>query len=213
MGKSTFEAELQRLIDRYPAGVPPEGEESNNFKGLVYRYLAGAPPEGEESNKDSGEALLTLIVEEGRLRRGVTEPGEDRDRVDAKTIAALQNPSKLGPEHSIAEAAFRRLVPNPEAAAGYVDAYDTERRSKQSRRARRERPRGRDSITRKIDKIVSKETSKLPAKVVGLKLAEDADIEFIGDEYRHKDGSTLQSRNLDSRVWDAWNRISKRILG
>ena len=190
MDEGTFEADRQRLIDC---------------------YLAGAPPEGEESDKDSGEALLTLILEEGRLRHGVTEPGEDRERVDSETIAALQNPSTLGPEHSIAEAAFRRLVPDPEAAAGYVDAYVEAHKLRQSQIAQKERPRGRDSITRKIEGIMSKETSKLPAKVVGLKLKEDADIEFIGDEYRHKDGSTLQAKNLDSRVWDAWNRISKRI--
>ena len=102
MGKSTFEADRQGLIDR---------------------YLAGAPREGEKSDKDSGEAVLTLILETERLRHGVTQPGEDRDRRDAETIAALQNSLKLGPEHSIAEAAFRRLVPAPEAAAGYVDAY------------------------------------------------------------------------------------------
>ena len=190
MGKSTFEPELQRLIDR---------------------YLAGAPPEGEESDKDSGEALLTLILEEGRLRRGVTEPGEDRDRVDAKTIAALQNPSKLGPEHSIAEAAFRRLVPNPEAAAGYVDAKVEAHKLRQSQIAEKERPRAQDSITRKIDKIVSEETSKLPAKVVGRMLEEDPDIELIGDEYQHKDGSTLKVANLPSRLWDARKRRSKRI--
>ena len=208
MGKSTFEAELQRLIDRYPAGVPPEGEESNDFKGLVYRYLAGAPPEGEESNKDSGEVLLTLIVEEGRLWRGVTEPGEDRDRVDAETIAALQNPNKLGPEHSIAEAAFRRLVPDPEAAAGYVDAYVEAHKLRQSQIAEKERPRARDSITRKIDKIVSEETSKLAAKVVGRMLLEDPDIKLIGDEYRHIDGSILKEANLPSRLGDARERIS-----
>ena len=161
MGKSTFEADRQGLIDR---------------------YLAGAPREGEKSDKDSGEAVLTLILETERLRHGVTQPGEDRDRRDAETIAALQNSLKLGPEHSIAEAAFRRLVPNPEAAAGYVDAYDTERRSKQSQIAQKERPRGRDSITRKIEGIMSKETSKLAAKVVGRMLLEDPDIKLIGDE-------------------------------
>jgi len=190
MGKSTFEADRQRLIDC---------------------YRAGAPPEGEESNKDSGEAIRNLILKTERLRHCVTEPGGDRDRVDAQTIATLKNPDPLGHKHSIGEAAFRRLATDPESGAEYVDAYDTERRSKQSQIAQKERPRGRDSITRKIEGIMSKETSKLPAKVVGIKLAEDADIEFIEDKYRHKDGSTLQARNLDSRVWDAWNRISKRI--
>ena len=190
MDEGTFEADRQRLIDC---------------------YLAGAPPEGEESDKDSGEALLTLILEEGRLRHGVTEPGEDRDRVDAETIAALQNSSKLGPEHSIAEAAFRRLVPDPEAAAGYVDAYVEAHKLRQSQIAEKEHPRAQDSITRKIDKIVSEETSKLPAKVVGRMLEEDPDIELIGDEYQHKDGSTLNVANLPSRLWDARKRRSKRI--
>lgn len=190
MDEGTFEADRQRLIDC---------------------YLAGAPPEGEEFNKDSGEAIRTLILEMERLRHCVTKHGGDRGRVDAQTIAALQNSFKLGPEDSVAEGAFRRLANDPEAAAEYVDAYDTERRSKQSRRAQRERPGARDIFTQKIEDILSKVPSKPPAKVVGLKLAEDADIEFLEDEYRHKDGSTLQARNLDSRVWDAWKRISKRI--
>ena len=187
MGKSTFEADRQGLIDR---------------------YHAGAPREGEKSDKDSGEALLTLFLESERLRRGATEPGEDRDRVDAETIAALQNSSKLGPEHSIAEAAFRRLVPNPEAAAGYVDAKVEAHKLRQSQIAEKERPRARDSITRKIDKIVSEETSKLAAKVVGRMLLEDPDIKFIGDEYRHIDGSILKEANLPSRLGDARERIS-----
>jgi len=190
MGKSTFEADRQGLIDR---------------------YHAGAPREGEKSDKDSGEALLTLIVEEGRLRRGVTQPGEGRDRVDAETIAALQNPSELGPEHSIAEAAFRRLATDPESGAEYVDAYVEAHKLRQSQIAEKERPRAQDSITRKIDKIVSEETSKLPAKVVGRMLEEDPDIELIGDEYQHKDGSTLKVANLPSRLWDARKRRSKRI--
>ena len=192
MGKSTFEADRQRLIDC---------------------YLAGAPPEGEESNKDSGEAIRNLILKTERLRHCVTEPGGDRDRVDAQTIATLKNPDPLGHKHSIGEAAFRRLATDPESGAEYVDAYDTERRSKQSQIAEKERPRAQDSITRKIDKIVSKETSKLPAKVVGRMLEEDPDIEPIGDEYQHKDGSTLKVANLPSRLWDARKRRSKRILG
>jgi hypothetical protein len=187
MGKSTFEADRQRLIDR---------------------YRAAAPPEEKKSDKDSGEAFLTLCLESERLRRGVTEPGEDRDRVDAETIAALQNPNKLGPEHSIAEAAFRRLVTDPEAAAGYVDAKVEAHKLRQSQIAEKERPRARDSITRKIDKIVSEETSKLAAKVVGRMLLEDPDIKLIGDEYRHIDGSILKEANLPSRLGDARERIS-----
>ena len=62
-------------------------------------------------------------------------------------------------------------------------------------------------------KLAERETSKLPAKVVGRMLEEDPDIELIGDEYQHKDGSTLKVANLPSRLWDARKRRSKRILG
>ena len=190
MDETTFEADRKRLIDR---------------------YLAEAPPDGEECNKDSGEAIFTLILEAERLRHCVTEPGEERDRVDAQTIAVLQNSYKLGPEDSVAEAVFRRLPKNAEAAAEYADVYVKIQISKQSQLAQKERPRARDSITRKIEDIVGKETCKLPAKVVGRMLEVDADIELIEDEYRHKDGSTLRVVNLPSRLLDTRERISKRI--
>jgi hypothetical protein len=188
-----------------------EGDFEADRQRLINCYLAEALPEDEESNKDSGEAFRTLILENERLRHCVTEPGEDRDRVDAQTIAALQNSYKLGPENSVVEAAFRRLATDPEAAAGYVEAHDKARRSKQSQIAQKERPGAWDSITRKIEKIVSEETSKLPAKKVGRILEADADIELIGDEYRHKDGSTLKVANLPSRLRDARSRKRKKI--
>ena len=50
MDETTFEADRKRLIDR---------------------YLAEAPPDGEECNKDSGEAIFTLILEAERLRHCV----------------------------------------------------------------------------------------------------------------------------------------------
>ncbi len=194
-----------------------------DFKAIIdelgNRLISESPPDGHETNLDSGELLRLYALERERLRHGITEPGPERDEVDAQTISLLKNPDKLGPEHSVAEAAFRRLTRNPECAADYVEAKKDAHSLKQSLAAQKERPRARDPITRRIDKILESETRKLSAKEVGRLLTRPIDgegqgsIEFDGDEYKHVDGATLKVGTLGSRVSDARKRKIKRDLG
>jgi len=154
-----------------------------------------------------GEMILHFVLESERLRHEITEPGRGRDLVDAKTIAKLNNPGQLGPEHSMCEAVFRRAVENPASAFRYLKDADQAKRKAQSERASRPRPRSIDSITREIDKII-KDVTNLTAKKIGKKLEGHPDINIVGNEYRHSDGSTLKVAILPSRVSDAKKRVS-----
>ena len=156
-----------------------------------------------------------MVLERERLRHGVTEPGPQRDGVDAQTISLLKNPDKLGPEYSVAEASFRRLIRNPEWAADYVEAKKVAHSLKQSLAAKKPRKGAQDPITRRIDQILEGDTERLSAKEIGrlLTLSIDGEgqgsIVFDGDEYKHVDGATLKVGTLASRVSDARKRKNK----
>jgi hypothetical protein len=186
-----------------------DGNFEAGFQKLIDRYLAEAPSDVNKTNMDSGHAFLDLVLQRERLRYGVTQPGQDRDRIDAQTIATLEKQTKLGPEYSFTESAFRRLSTDPEAAAGYVEVKVEAHKLRQSQIAEKERPRAWDSITRLLEGIVERETSKTPAKVVGRRLEEDPNIELVEDVYRHRDGSTLRVVNLPSRLLETRNRRRK----
>lgn len=186
-----------------------DGNFEDEFQKLIDRYLAEAPAEVNKTNMDSGRAFLKLVLQIEQLQHGVTEYGRDRDRVDAQTIAALQNSFKLGPEDSVAEGAFRRLATDPEAAAEYVEAKVEAHKLRQSQIAEKERPRAWDGITLELEHIVGEETSKTPAKIVGRKLEEDPNIEFVDGEYRHIDGSSVKESNLRSRLRNTRRRHQK----
>ena len=159
-------------------------------------------------NETEGPLFLEFVLELGRLNGGVTTPGPARDAVDQQTMAALANPDNLGPELSLCEGAFRRLVANPVAALDYVELAGTQRSQAQARRGSNPRPGSRDSITRAIEEILEEDRS-LPAKEVGRRLEKYPDIQLMGDEYRHTgDASTLRVANLASRVSDARGRVS-----
>jgi hypothetical protein len=183
-----------------------------DFKAAVeelhVRFILDSPPDGQKTNLDSGEGFLLHFLKIGRLRNGVTKPGADRDQVDAQTIALLKNSDKLGPEHSIVEGAFRRLARNPKSAAKYVDDAGKAFREGQSRRAKKLRPKARDSITRLIEDIIKDAPTKLSAKAVGRKLEGRPEIYLNDDEYHHQDGTKLKISLLDSRVSDAKKRQS-----
>lgn len=193
-----------------------------DFKAVIdelgNRVKSGSPPDCHKTNLDSGDSFLLYVLERERLKHGITGPGPVRDKVDAQTISLLQNPDKLGPEHSVAEGFFRRLARDPESAADYFEAFDTARSLKQSLGAQKERPRARDPITQRIEKILEGDPS-LPAKEVGRQLTLSINdggqggIVFDGDEYKHVDGWTLKAGNLASRVSDARERKIKRDLG
>lgn len=172
---------------------------------LIREYEA--KPEIED-NAVEGPLFLEFVLELGRLHRGVTAPGPARDAVDRQTMEALAGSDILGPEHSLREGAFRRLVSNPSAALDYLESAVKQRNKAQSLRGQKPRPNRRDSITRLIEEILEEDRC-LPAKEVGRRLAEHPDIQFVDDEYRHTgDASTLRVGNLASRVSDARGRVS-----
>lgn len=161
-----------------------------------------------KGSEEVGALLVQFVLERERLRRGAEEPGSIRDAVDQQTLAALASPDKLGPEHSLREVVFRRLLSDPGGALDYLERALHERSKAQSLRAETPRPNRRDSITRLIEEILE-EDQRLPAKEVGRRLFEHPDIQLVNDEYRHTgDASTLSAGNLASRVSDARNRVS-----
>jgi len=162
-----------------------------------------------ETNLEVGESFLAFILQRERLRRGVTDLGADRDRLDDQTLDDLKNPDQLGPEHIREEVVLRRLVNNPESALRYLeDAIEAEKKA-QSQRAKNPRPRAKDGITRSIEDILEHETTKLSSKEVGRELEQCLEIKLIDDEYRNlHDGSTLKVANLASRVWERRKRFS-----
>ena len=161
-----------------------------------------------ESNEVEGQLFLEFVLELGRLHHGETAPGPYRDIVDRKTIAALANPDKLGPEHSLREGAFRRLVSDPGAALYYVELAVQQRSDTQSRRAKKPRPSRRDSITRVIEEILEEDRS-LPAKEVGRRLKAHPDVQLVDGVYRHTgDPATMAETALKDRVSAAKKRLS-----
>jgi hypothetical protein len=166
-------------------------------------------PKLSSANGDQacGAIIRDFIIERERLRYGTTGPGEDRDWVDAKTMEKMENPNQLGPEHAALEVVLRRLVNNPASAFGYFEEAVETKKHAQSRRARKPRPRSKDSITRLIEEIIE-DKPKLTAKAIGRELEKRPDTNIVGDEYRHSDGSTIKISNLSSRVSDAKKRVS-----
>lgn len=157
--------------------------------------------------EEAGPLIRQFILERERLRRGVVDSSPDRDAVDQETIAALASPDKLGPEHSLAEVVFRRLVVDPIKAAQYFESAIQDRSDTQSRRAKKPRPSRRDSITRVIEEILEEDLS-LSAKKVGRRLQEHPDIQLIDDEYRHTgDTATMAETALKDRVSAAKKRL------
>ncbi|MFD1195709.1 hypothetical protein ACFQ3C_13625 [Seohaeicola saemankumensis] len=161
-----------------------------------------------ESDAERGAILLEFVLERERFRSGITAPGEERDGLDRKTLEKLCHPETLGPKFSRDEAVFRRLASDPASAATYLMQAIRERNEQQSARARKPRPRRRDSITRLIENIVM-HNPKISAKDLGRKLETDCDITLLDAEYRHNiDASVLKVSNLPSRVSDARKRLS-----
>lgn len=161
-----------------------------------------------QTDDERGRVILNFILERERLRHGLTDPGPRRDALDRETLAKLNGPADLGPEHSISEVVFRRLCENPASAAAYLESAMQQRSKAQSKRARQQRPGSRGAITRVIEDILEDDPD-MCAKDVGFALEQSAEISLIEDEYRHSfDGSTLKVSNLASRVSDARKRVS-----
>lgn len=160
------------------------------------------------TDEERGKIMLDFILECERVRNGIGKPGALRDALDRKTLAKLTNPDELGPEHSLFEGTIRRLCNEPAAASVYLERAIRQRSAAQSKRASKPRSGSRDSITLAIEEILE-DSPKITAKEVGRELGGREDIDFTGDEYRHRsDSSALRVSNLDSRVSDARKRVS-----
>jgi hypothetical protein len=161
-----------------------------------------------QSAQQHGEVMLAFILERERLRNHASVPGPAMERCDLETLTRLANPDALGPECSLQEAVFRRLARAPSEGMLYQDAARKVKSAKQSERAKKPRPRSKDSITRAIEEILE-ESPYLTAREIGQALKGYDGITFIEDEYRHTlDASTMSQSNLPSRVSNAKKRLS-----
>ena len=163
-----------------------------------------------ETEDEVGRALLDLFIERERIRRGVETPSPAQILVDCETLEQLKNARSLGPEFSFAEAAFRRLVDDPASAIKYIEQSKANFSQAQSRAARKARPNRHDNLTKLINSIVAK-TPNISAKEVGRKLEANEDVQFNASlrEFVHDDDrSSLNEKNLASRVSDAKKRVS-----
>ena len=163
-----------------------------------------------ETEDEVGRALLDLFIERERIRRGVETPSPEQILVDYETLEQLKNARSLGPEFSFAEAAFRRLVDDPASAIKYIEQSKANFSQAQSRAARKARPKRYDNLTKLINSMVAK-TPNISAKEVGRKLEANEDVQFNASlrEFVHDDDrSSLNEKNLASRVSDAKKRVS-----
>lgn len=168
-----------------------------------------------ETDEEKGRALLDFILKRERLRHRVAEDAPLCEAVDRATLRRLTDSVELGPEHSIAEAALRRLSRDPAGAVAYLTQHVDARSAAQSRRSKK-REDTRDELSRLIGRIVQ-EDPRIPAKVVLKKLLElrgpDTVIVLDG-EIRHVDSATtISERRFPGRVSEAKKRLTMKNSG
>lgn len=172
----------------------------------LFREWAAQQPEGE-TPAAMGAALVSLIVRSELLRHGIDASHPAAGKVFLATLEKLRQPDALGPAHSHAEAVFRRLADNPEAAVAYLEQHITEKSAAQSKRAKAPRPSRLDSISQRISDIVEVEPD-ISAKEVERDLLRMEGINIVdGEIINAQDGSRMSQSNLASRVSDAKKRI------
>jgi hypothetical protein len=185
MGDPTFEERQRQLLKQW------EGQESE-----------------DETDEELAASLLQVILESERLRHGVSAAGRDREQVDKATIERLSNPDTLGPEFSLAEAAFRRLAKSPVDAVRYLDQAKAQERAAQSARARKPRPTRYDSITVFINNAV-RANRKISWKALLKQFVDSPEFDVAGDDIRSfDDAATLKVSNLPNRLTSARRRFS-----
>lgn len=162
-----------------------------------------------ETEDQIGHAIVDLFLKSERIRRGVEMPSHEQALVDQETIKKLRDPRVLGPEFSLAEAAFRRLVDDPAFSVKYLQEALDNRRKAQSRIAKNLRPQRYDPFTKMINVLVEKKPD-ISAKAVGQLLREHSGIDFDPKTGVFTDGEryTLNERNLPSRLSAAKKRVS-----
>lgn len=159
-----------------------------------------------QTNAQVGQAVLEFILKRERLLRGVVHGGYKQDTVDKQTLEALNDPSALTHQHSIAEAVFRRLVADPGQAIGYLAEAIQDRTKAQSDRAKRPRKNRRDSITQLIHDTLE-DFPLASAKEVFRKLEESKVLTETDGEIRNTvDNCTMRSTSWPSRVSAAKKR-------
>ncbi|MDC1335606.1 hypothetical protein N8307_11945 [Planktomarina temperata] len=132
---------------------PPFALVSKNF----WQEFVENEDEGEASEM-KGQALLEVILESERARRGVTNAGATQDAVDYETLEALKNADSDNPKLAHAMLTFRKLATNPTKAVEYVERLITSRQTEISQKmtdiASKQRPGGRKPFAKIIDEIV-----------------------------------------------------------
>jgi hypothetical protein len=165
---------------------------------------------GVETDEELGNAVLDLILQSERLRHNLKGPGPEQEKVDRQTLERLYHQTELGPEHFFAEGIYKRLVKDPASAMRHFREADEQRSYKQSKRAKKPRPRRHDGITKRIQDIVDLEPD-ISTLAVKWKLGRIDGILIHDDEIRNtQDGSTMKLSNLASRVSDARRRAKKQ---
>ena len=163
-----------------------------------------------ETDEELGAAFLDFILQGERLRHRVEDPGPEQEKVDQQTLERLYHQTELGPEHFFAESIFKRLVKDPASAMRHYRQAVEQRSYKQSKRAKKPRPRRHDGITKRIQDIVDLEPD-ISTLAVKWELGRIDGILIDDDEIRNtQDGSTIKLSNLASRVSDARRRAKKQ---
>ena len=182
------------------------------FSELQEELKASYQPQFDkaQSAEQHGKVLLRFVLERERLRKGISEPGPDRDRCDRETLKRLANPDALGPEHSMREAVFRRLARDPAEGARYWDAADKMKSDQQSARAKKPRPKRYDSITTYINELV-KDDPDISVRLVREAFEKNADFSIDDIEIRsyEDDAAAIKLSNLSSRLSGARKRLSR----
>ena len=107
-----------------------------------------------QTDAQLGQAILDFILKANRLRHGTIQNKKDQVAVDMETLGSLMEPSALTHHHSVCEAVFRRIVPDPEQAIAYLAQAIQDESKAQSDRAKKLRKSRHDSITVLIKETV-----------------------------------------------------------
>jgi hypothetical protein len=177
-------------------------------KHLTEKFLREAAT--AETDEELGSAFLDLILQSERMRHGVKVSGPQQAQVDRRTLERLHSQTELGPEYAFAESVFKRMAKDPASAMRYFFESKAQLRAVQTERAKKNRTRSYDSITKLINDIVDLKPG-ISTHEVRRELATIVGIMITDDEIRNKqDENTMKVSNLASRVSDARLRAKKQ---
>lgn len=163
-----------------------------------------------QSPKELAAEVIGYILAREQLRHRVKPDTPASAAIDQRTLATLEEPDMLDPAHSVFEVFIYRLSRDPAGAVQYLTKSVEDRSAAQSERAKGDRPKRWDCITRAIVDYLQDNLSAT-AKEVGAYLRADPDIDLIDGEYRHRhDASTMSEKDLAQRV--SYHRVRLRKI-